>query len=87
MGWRITGLADGGLSAVTVSYEQEENQNTERASEDICNVADGIFKANAWDSTLWVDSHRGGCCIGRGADKKRRCMVLKLFLWVNGWDR
>lgn len=69
-----------------MSYEQEENQNTERASEDIGNVADGIFKANAWDSTLWVDSHRGGCCIGRGADKKRRCMVLKLFLWVNGWD-
>jgi hypothetical protein len=78
-GWKITRLANGGLSAVTESDEQKENQNTEGASEDIGNVAERTFKANAWDTTLWVDSYRGGCCVGRGADKRGRRIVLKLF--------
>jgi hypothetical protein len=79
-GWRETGLANGGLSAVTANDEPYENQNTERASEDIGNVADRTSKANAWDTTLWVDPYRGGWCVGRGADKKSGCIVLKLFL-------
>jgi len=59
-GWRETGLANGGFSAVTANDEPDENQNAERASEDIGNVADRTFKANAWDATLWVDPYRGG---------------------------
>jgi hypothetical protein len=59
-GWRETGLANGGLSAVTANDEPDENQNTERAGEYIGNVADRTFKANAWDTTLWVDPYRGG---------------------------
>jgi hypothetical protein len=83
----MTRLANSGLSAVTKNDKKEENQDTERASDNIGNVADRTFKANAWDTTLWVDSYRGGCCVGRGADKKGRCMVLKLFLQVNEVNR
>ncbi|SRR6266478_3506902 len=59
-GWKAARHANGSLSAVTTYDEPDENQNTERASEDIGDVADRTFKANAWDTTLWIDSYRGG---------------------------
>ncbi len=59
-GRRTSGLANGGLSTVTMKDEPDESQNAERASEDIGNVANRTFKASAWDTTLWVDSYRGG---------------------------
>jgi hypothetical protein len=80
-GWMATVLANGGLSAVTANDKPDENQNTERAGEDIGNVADRTFKANAWDTTFWVDPYRGGWCVGRGADEKSGCIVLKLFYY------
>jgi hypothetical protein len=64
---------------VTVIDKEEDDNNTETTGEDIGDVADGIFKANAWDTAHWIDSYWSGCCIGRVADKKSRCMVLKLF--------
>ena len=72
-------LTDGSLSMVTAIDKPEDNNATETASEDIGDVAYGIFKADTWDTTRWVDPHRGGCCVGRAADKKSRCVVLKLF--------
>jgi len=72
-------LTDGGLSIVTAIDKPEDNNATETTSEDIGDVANGILKADAWDATRWIDSHRGGCCVGRAADKESRCVVLKLF--------
>jgi hypothetical protein len=71
---------DSGLSVVTVIDKEEDDSDTETTGEDIGDVADGIFKANAWDTAHWIDSYWGGCCIGRAADKKSRCMVLKLAI-------
>lgn len=78
-GWRETKLANGGLSAVTANDKPYENQNTEKAGEDIGNIADRTVKANAWDATLWVDPYGGGWRVGRGANEKVGCVVLKLF--------
>ena len=72
-------LTDGGLSMITAIDKPEDNNGTETTSEDIGDVAYGIFKADAWDTTRWIDPHWGGCCVGRAADKKSRCVVLKLF--------
>jgi hypothetical protein len=80
-GSMVTGLANGGLSAVTANDKPDENQNTERAGEDIGNVADRTVKANAWDTTLWIDPYWGGWCVGRGADEKSGCVALKLFYY------
>jgi hypothetical protein len=58
--WMVSGLANGGLSAVTANDKPYENQNTERAGKDIGNVADRTVKANARNTTLGVDPYRGG---------------------------
>jgi hypothetical protein len=53
-------LTDGGLPMVTLIDKPEDNNATETTSEDIGDVADRVFKADAWDATRWIDSHRGG---------------------------
>jgi hypothetical protein len=72
-------LTDGGLSIVTSIDKREDNNTTETTSEDIGDVANRAFKANARNATCWVDSHRSGCCVGRAAPKEIRCIMLKLF--------
>jgi len=72
--------ADGSLSIVTAIDKPEDNNATETTSEDIGDVANGILKADSWDATRWIDSHRGGCCVGRAADKESRRIVLKLAI-------
>jgi hypothetical protein len=64
---------------VTAIDKPDGNKDAETTSEDIGDVSNGALKANAWDATHGIDSYWSGCCICRAADKKKRCVVLKLF--------
>ena len=64
---------------VTANDKPDDDKDTEPASEDVGNVANGVLKASAWDAAQWIDSYRSGCCVCRAADEKSRCIVLKLF--------
>jgi hypothetical protein len=74
---------------MTEINEAEDDEDAESASENIGDVADGVVRTNAWNSTSWVDANWGGRWVGRGADKDKRCIasVLKLIQickWKSG---
>jgi hypothetical protein len=72
--------ADGGFPVVTAIDEPKGDDDAESASDDIGDVANGVFRACSWDTTLWIDAYGRGCCVERCTEEGGRGIMLKLAI-------
>jgi hypothetical protein len=75
------GRADSSLAIVREIDKAEDDNGTESAGKNICDVADRVSGTHTWNSTFWVYANGSGGWVCRGADEESGCMALKL-IWV-----